>query len=76
MSKKINKFLKGLDLFGDEIKFNLKGEPLFKTKIGGLGSLILISILLAFLIFGAINVKSRKNFYVLITSIHSYKGIK
>lgn len=64
------KFLRQLDLFGDEIKFNLKGEPLFKTKIGGLGSILLIGILLTFLIFGGINVLSKKTFYVFAVKIN------
>jgi hypothetical protein len=64
MKSNKNKLLKSLDLFGDEIRFNLKGEPLFKTKIGGIGSLILIGILITFLIFGAINVFAKKTYYV------------
>lgn len=64
MSNKKSKLLKNIDLFGDEIKFNLKGEPVFKTRIGGIGSIILIAILLTFLITGGMNVFSKKTYYV------------
>jgi hypothetical protein len=65
MNKSLSKFLKNVDLFGEEVKLNLKGSPLYKTRIGGFGSLILIGILLTFLIFGGINVFSKKTFFVI-----------
>lgn len=44
-------FISTFDLFGEQLSWNIEGDPIYKTVIGGIESILIILISLAFLIY-------------------------
>ena len=61
MKRIVQKFVNSVDIYGEPVQLNYRGQSTYKTKIGSLATLATVGLMLAFTYSKAVQLITRSN---------------